>query len=496
MLGYAVIIKNQKWGVFCMRKKNLFLITVLLMFAGALLMPIMLVAAANPVFDSSGENYSWVITPRFMEAGDFSEGLAPVFNGQNWGFIDRQGTVVFEPVHIDAVLAGFSDDLAIVASRPDVSFIDRNGNSPWPNIVMNKHDAKSFSDGLAAVLVSEMEVNGEWVHFGNSENRGAWGFINRTGNIVVEPQFADAKSFSDGLAAVTVWDADGNTAWGFINHRGEFAIGPRFGGVSSFSDGLAAAIEWAGTQHWGFIDTSGNTVIAPQFYGTHGFSDGLAAVMNADGQWGFIDRQGNIVIAPQFAEVRNFSEGFAAVKYIERAGQSGHWGFIDTSGNMVIRPQFFGARSFSEGVAAVGAEYGMGEQAWGFISMDVVTAPTPAPQTSGISVTLNGSQIQFDVPPTLIDGRTLVPLRAIFETMGATIVWEAETQTVTAVRGDTTVIMQVGSNILNRNGAHITLDVPAQLVDNRTLVPARAVAEAFGANVDWNEDIQTVIITT
>jgi hypothetical protein len=125
---------------------------------------------------------------------------------------------------------------------------------------------------------------------------------------------------------------------------------------------------------------------------------------------------------------------------------------------------------------------------------------TPQPVTEQISsqdikVTVNGNTIAFDQPPIIENGRTLVPLRAIFEALGAEVSWEQSTQTVTAVRGDITVTLQIGSNILNKNGEQFTLDVPAKIVGGRTLVPARAVAESFGAKVEWDSKTRTVTIT-
>jgi len=87
-------------------------------------------------------------------------------------------------------------------------------------------------------------------------------------------------------------------------------------------------------------------------------------------------------------------------------------------------------------------------------------------------------------------------MRKIFEAMGAVVDWNGDTQTVTATKEDITVIMQIDNKVINVNGENITFDVPPQLVDSRTLVPARAVAESLKAKVDWDGDTQTVIITS
>ncbi len=112
-----------------------------------------------------------------------------------------------------------------------------------------------------------------------------------------------------------------------------------------------------------------------------------------------------------------------------------------------------------------------------------------------ITVIINGTPVAFDQPPIIQNDRTLVPLRAIFEALGGTVGWDDVTQTVTSVKGDITVRLTIGSNLLYVNEAAVKLDVPAQLVNGRTLVPARAVAESFRCKVDWDEKTQTVLIT-
>lgn len=113
----------------------------------------------------------------------------------------------------------------------------------------------------------------------------------------------------------------------------------------------------------------------------------------------------------------------------------------------------------------------------------------------GIVVILDGKKIEFDQPPIIINGRTLVPVRAIFEALGATVEWKAETETVIAKRLNTRVSLSIGNSIMTKNSKDIVLDVAPQLLNGRTLVPARAIAEAFECKVDWDNDTQTVLIT-
>lgn len=114
----------------------------------------------------------------------------------------------------------------------------------------------------------------------------------------------------------------------------------------------------------------------------------------------------------------------------------------------------------------------------------------------GITVTLNGDKIDFDVQPQLINDRTMVPLRKIFEAMGAYVDWYGDTQTVVATKDDKVVTAKIDDTKLYINDEVKTLDVPPMIIDGRTLVPARFVAESFGANVDWDGATQTVVIMT
>lgn len=113
---------------------------------------------------------------------------------------------------------------------------------------------------------------------------------------------------------------------------------------------------------------------------------------------------------------------------------------------------------------------------------------------TGVTVTLNGKKIIFDQQPIIVDGRTLVPLRAIFEELGATVDWDGNTQTVTSTKGEVTISMTIGKAEMYKNGKLITLDVVPQIVNGRTLVPVRAIAESFNIKVDWDGATSTVLL--
>ena len=109
---------------------------------------------------------------------------------------------------------------------------------------------------------------------------------------------------------------------------------------------------------------------------------------------------------------------------------------------------------------------------------------------------MDGKTLSFDVPPQVVNSRTLVPLREIFEKMGASIEWDGDTRTVTATKGGTVVVLAIGSNSPTINGQAVTIDQPGIIVDGRTLAPVRFVAEAFGGTVSWDGDTRTASIKT
>jgi hypothetical protein len=117
------------------------------------------------------------------------------------------------------------------------------------------------------------------------------------------------------------------------------------------------------------------------------------------------------------------------------------------------------------------------------------------PVKDGINVLLNYSYIEFpDVVPQNIDGRVLVPIRTISEEMGAEVGYEHETRTVTIMDGEKEIILKIGEATAYIDGAEYELDVPASIIDGRTMVPIRFVAEAMDSVVDWDGDTKTVII--
>jgi hypothetical protein len=172
---------------------------------------------------------------------------------------------------------------------------------------------------------------------------GKWGYVNGTGQLVINPQFDYATEFREGRAGVCLGKTCG--FWGSSSPNNSFP-----------NDSL-----------WGFIDTSGKVVVTPQYPEASFFSEGLAPVCTGDCSQnptkpfsrGYTDREGKVVIPMQFGIASAFSEGLAQVcvgKCIwdsDSASYTGKFGFIDHSGHFVINPQYEDVNDFKNGIAKV-----------------------------------------------------------------------------------------------------------------------------------------------
>ena len=119
---------------------------------------------------------------------------------------------------------------------------------------------------------------------------------------------------------------------------------------------------------------------------------------------------------------------------------------------------------------------------------------------NAITVIVNGEELVSDVEPKIVNDRTMLPMRAIFEILGARVTWVAEHKTIFAVAGPHLMVLQIGNDVMSLQKVSddttevITLDAPPYIYKDRTLVPVRAVAEAMDAKVEWDAETRTVTI--
>lgn len=124
----------------------------------------------------------------------------------------------------------------------------------------------------------------------------------------------------------------------------------------------------------------------------------------------------------------------------------------------------------------------------------IIVSPKTVSASGNIRVLLDGRELSFDVPPQIIEGRTLLPLRAIFEALGLEVGWDDVTKIITGTAEGKEIILKLGSKEAKVNGINKTLDVPARVINGRTLVPVRFIAESLDMNVIWDQDTRTALI--
>lgn len=122
-----------------------------------------------------------------------------------------------------------------------------------------------------------------------------------------------------------------------------------------------------------------------------------------------------------------------------------------------------------------------------------VTAGTASAE-SNIRININGEEFKYDTEPVVINDRVLVPMREIFESFGAEVYWEGTTKTVTAVLDGDAIMLQIDNNKLFKPGEEAELDVVPIVINDRTMVPVRAVSVGLGADVEWDAESRCVNI--
>lgn len=504
--GVAAVCQNGKWG-FIDRKGNFIV---------------------EPQFEDCSGSCEMVHVndadpsahPFITDMTSFVNGISIVNKDGKSYYVDNSGKRI--PTQDSYELGEFiMPDAAQVIKDGKIGLIDRTGKT----LVEPKFEAMTMGKKLSVVRMG-----------------GKWGIIDRTGKFIIEPYYDNSVVKMGSM-------------WGITNRTGDGIA--KFCDKSSCEfDNINGMFPVQKDGKWGLIDENGRQVVpllsdeVPIY-----FYDG-AILVKENGKWVFADESGKRISEAEYEDIDFVSDNinllssdriFLAVK------KDGVWGLIDKSANYLIKPQFkeFGYNNLSI--------YFQGENKTGDLQYDSITIPYSnsrdnntlgnvgiintkgkneliningkvilPPQIrseinplgggiyeiDGINKTLgksgflidksyvkenrivlDGANLNLDVPPVIVDGRTLVPARAIFEKLGASVDWYNDSKTVKVSRGqDISIELQIDSKTAKVNGKEIMLDVPAKILEGRTLVPLRFVSESLGAKVEWDDDLKTVFI--
>ena len=265
--------------------------------------------------DSKGEIK---IEGNYSSINRFSGGKAAVRFDGRWGYINKAGNFAINPRFRNA--STFSDQRAFVRSIDYSSYYYINENGDRIESIdlpddMDYVEQNEFRDGRAMVRDDDL-----------------FGYIDKSGNTIVDLKYAEARPFSSQLAAVKISDR-----WGFIGNDGQVSISPQFISVGDFGNGLAPARK--NSNSFGYINKSGTFIIDEQFQQAGVFSEERAPVM-LNNKWTFIDKAGNQITSPKFDEVEPFYNGLARVTiYVPVQDEiEENYGYINKSGTYVWYP--------------------------------------------------------------------------------------------------------------------------------------------------------------
>ncbi|HML36696.1 MAG TPA: WG repeat-containing protein [Bacillota bacterium] len=455
-------------------------------------------------FDASGKIIS---TGNYDEVHLFSDGMALVRKylpretevqpgqlsappGYQTGYIDKEGREVIPLGKLDGLEHEFYEGFAVIGGYDQKKgFIDKTGEIAIPQIYLNAGD---FSEGLAPVQSAETKL---------------WGYIDNAGSLVIPMEFETAEPFHEGLAYV----CKGGLA-GYIDKSGKTAIDFQLkpeenpGAVDrNFHDGLAAAPDASGK--YGYIDKSGAFAIPAKYRSVEPFTGGLAFVTSENpaytGGYGsgfLIDRQGERITPLWYYSHyvgETAEEGLIRVIYPYGPSSNESIAVLNQYGAEVI-PASLNIENISPFNGGAALLIGSGKD--GEMTAGLVKKPENIDEKKSgslIKVLIDGKRLDFtDTDPVIENSRTLVPMRAIFESLGAQVSWDAESLTATGTKDSIAVSLKIGDKKGYINGKAVDLDVPARIQNARTMVPIRFIAESFQADVSWSDENRTISIET
>lgn len=292
-----------------------------------------------------------IINPQFNIATIFKDGLALVKSSgtdPKWGYISEDGKYTIMPNYLYATV--FSENIAwVVSSNSAPTAINTKGEELFK--LTDASSVKTFHEGLAAYSI-------------RSEEGIKWGFVDKKGNVKINPQFMEVKGFSGGKCAVM----NSERKWGYIDSEGNITINYQFEDAQDFLNDRAIILF---NGKYGVINEHGKYVINPQF--SKMIPDEDIYIFKSDSKWGWCDKEGKIQINPQFNSVGRFNGNKMAP-----VQSDGKWGYVNEEGKYEINPQFDFALPFVGKIAIV-----LSSGSYGFI--DEKGKFSVNPQFSGIS---------------------------------------------------------------------------------------------------------------
>lgn len=448
------------------------------------------------------------------------EGLFAAEIEQNkYDFLDNKGALLSKKSYTNDWVWSVKEERLLVSRDGKYGFLDLSGDEIIPLIY---DEAYSFSEGLAPF-----------------SKKGKWGFIDKAGEEIISPIYDQVDfSFLNGITTASL-----NGKWGLIDKRGNIILPFEYDERIHGKD-RGFYIARKNDQNY-IVDVAGN-IVSDKYSYMHQEADGrIYVTQNVDGfvVSAYLDQNQTLLTGfkefslyplsnqlyvgkksgdypPGVVPPHDYSQKFAILdsqgnnltgfKYSNiRWGESFHDGF------QVVNQQYYGAAGLvnqhgAEVLPTIFEDIILTKENYVFVTVkDPDTGgnsrvgyfkiPESFAKLKGIkpiTVYLDGIELFFDSQPVMKNQRTMVPLKKIFEAIGAPVQWDDTTRRITAEKGDQLIELTIGSDIAFVNGEKVQLDVAPFIESERTLVPLRFVSEHLGANVQWDDLHHRVIINT
>jgi hypothetical protein len=508
-------------------------IVIPIMYKDALCFEEGLCSVGDMYIDISGKEI--IDARKYDAAGSFEFGFARVWLNKKCGLIDKAGK---EILSCEYDFVGWHKSGLIWAGNYEILFntneeVEHDSRKYWLfDSTGNRIDEMEY-DYVGLEYMGEPMQDAKYFEIANetisvlAKKNGKWGAIDKTGKPVLTFEYDLLSSVNEGIFAALK-----NGKWACIKSDGEVITKFQFDWVYLFNGGLAMVrID----NKYGYIDINGNLVISCDYDNeSHPYYGKVAVskVIGSDVYTFIIDKNGRIITGPKDYYIDIEDDMFIGKKY-DTIGESA---ILDANGNRLMRFCNIGIWGIKDGLA-IASSYIDGEVKRGIINQygveiipllfnDIIIANSgtcfvtvlnsnghnrrvgilklppdaatrkPPLSERPITVYLNGLDLYFDTEPTIINGRTMVPMRKIFEMLDADVKWSDKEKKVTATKGKTKIELTIGSDTALINKEPIGLDSPAIIENSRTLVPLRFIAEALDCDVSWEAENRRAIITT
>lgn len=386
------------------------------------------------------------------------------------------GTVIsafFLTSYIGVFAAGYEVVLETDITYEKNSYNTTDEDGEYAEITEISNLLSNFSNGYAIVYEKCKIIDTYFMHLITSESQY---IINSNGQRVSVPAF-DVTSGPHYIFNDTAYD----TTYG----RGL----DNFGGTTVVNSSCEENSFYPEEYLYGYVGIADGVTIPCIYEDVVTRCNNNVFRVGSFGSYTYIDKDGNKVPEPDsFIMDDGYEQDLNGDKYFSTIGRhglyivskDGKYGIVNKNEETVVPFEYDKICGLQSGYCWV-AKNGK----WSLYKLS----------KDSIVVTVNKNTITFDQNPLVINGRTLAPVRAIFEALGATVEWNNDTREVTSTKDGTTIVMTIDNTTMYKNGEAIVLDVAPQIIGERTLVPVRAIAEAFNCIVEWDNDTQTVIIT-